>query len=113
MFSERVNSMSTGTFMFLFLFVVFTIGMGVPTILDSISKYEKRPIKVTIIKNCCDTGYCIKTLDEKVIQKISTSDGLKLDTISYSFELVSEYDVFGSLIDKKIIWKKRNKLNQD
>lgn len=107
MFSERINSMSTGSFMFVFLFVVFTIGMGVPIILDSITKYDKRPVKVIIIKNCCDTGYCIKTLDEKVIQKISTSDGLKLDTINYSFEQISEYDVFGSLIDKKIIWKRK------
>lgn len=106
MFTEKISSIGTTTFMLSFLLMIFIVGIGIPVVLDSISKYEIKPVKVTIMKNCCDTGYCIKTLDEKIIQKISTSDGLKLDTINYSFEQINEYDVFGSLIEKKIVWKK-------
>lgn len=106
MFTEKISSIGTTTFMLSFLLLIFIVGIGIPFALDTITRYEKEPVKVTIMKNCCDTGYCIKTLDEKVIQKISTKDGVRLDTINYSFELVSEYDVFGVIVDKQIKWKK-------
>ena len=101
----KISSIDTSTFMILFLIMVFSFAVGVPTLLDYPSSFVKYPVKVTIVKNCCDTGYCIKTLDEKVIQRISTTNGMKLDTINYSFDVEIEFNVFGKLVEKRIIWK--------
>lgn len=103
----KLNRIDTSTFMIFLLFMVFIMGVGFPILFDTSSNYKIKTVDVTIMKNCCDTGYCIKTLDEKVITKISTNDGVKLDTINFVYFQIDEYDVFGCLVDKKIEWKNK------
>lgn len=98
---------STSNFIIIFLLVVFTFAFGIPVILDYSSTYKVSPIKVTIIKNCCDTGYCIKTLNDKIITNISTNDGKNLLKTDNIFFLIEEYDIFGCLVKNEIEWMKK------
>lgn len=96
--------MSTSNFIIFFFLMIFTFAFGFTNLLEYSSTYKVSPIKVTIVKNCCDTGYCIKTLNDKVITKISTNNGKNLLKTNNIFFLVEEYDVFGYFIREEIEW---------
>lgn len=97
---------STGTFIIYLIPFIFFMALGVPSLFEYSTTYKIYPIKVIIVKNCCDTGYCIKSLDEKVITKISTNVGLNLLKSKNIFFLVKEYDVFGYFIKEEIEYYK-------
>ena len=97
---------STENFIIFLIPFVFFMAMGIPFLFEYSTNYKVYPIKVTIIKNCCDTGYCIKSLDEKVITKVSTNVGLDLLKTKNIFFLVREYDVFGYFIKEEIEYYK-------
>lgn len=104
---EKREPISTLTFMILFISGVFLVALGIPLFLTLTNRTVTYPTKVNITENCCDTGYCVKTLDKKVFQKISTQEGLLfLKDTNIKFFLVKEYDVFGNKLNENIIWKK-------
>jgi len=99
---------STGTFIIYLIPFIFFMAMGVPSLFEYSTNYKVYLIKVTVTKNCCDTGYCIKSLDEKVITKVSTDIGLNLLKTKNIFFLVKEYDVLGYFIKEEIEFMPNN-----